>query len=308
MKHLKFILLIIIIINIFGTISYSQEIKATVFVNTQKLAFEALPSVSTMAQDIQNYINSQKFTEIKWEGEPINVDITIVLSGGTRNIYSAEMIVVSRRKLDAPKGSDGGESVTMKIRESTWTFEYNMGANFTFNLLRYDPVVSMIDFYMLLAIGMDQDSYGELDGTIPFERAKQIVQLAASKDVDGFKSYSQPGEFTKFNLITDLTDMRYYDFRKIIFSYYVDGMDKLAADREKALTELEDVIARLASFKKNKMVGPSVFLQLFFDTKGQEIATLFNGYANKDVFKNLMFLDPSSSMIYQDSRDGKYGR
>lgn len=303
--------ILIILISIFIGISinsvYSQEIKSNVVVNTEKLPFEALTYVSSMASDIQNYINSQKFTDAAWEGEQIPVDITIVLSGGAKNVFSARMIVVSKRRLDGIKGSEP-QSVALKIKEEAWTFEYNMGANFTYNTLRYDNVVSMIDFYMLMVIGFDMDTYGELDGSNAFDKAKSIFSLAASQNIDGFKTYAQPGEFTKYNLISELNDMRYQDFRKIIFSYYVDGLDKMYSDRESALKNLESIVARMANYKQNKLVGPSVFMQLFFDTKGQELAFIFNGYPTKEVFKNLMFLDPSNTMLYQDASYGKLNK
>lgn len=284
---------------------YAQEIKANVVVNTDLLSIEAKQYVSTLKDDIERYINNQKFLNREWEGEPIPVDINIYLTGGTNYHFTARMVVVSRRYLDNPQGDLSGQIPALKTTETSWSFEYSYGATLTFNPLRFDPFVSIIDYYMFLVIGFDLDSYEELGGTFAFEQAKNLVQLGATMNIEGFQTYSEPGALTKYNLVRELTDPRYYQFRKIVFSYFVDGFDKIAFEKESALKNLENVIFEMAKFKQDKIVEASVLLQLFFDTHSQTIATLFNGYPNKEVFKALMYLDPGHSMVYQDAMDGK---
>jgi hypothetical protein len=47
-------------------------------------------------------------------------------------------------------------------------------------------------------------------------------------------------------------------------------------------------------------------MQLFFDTKAPELANIFNEYQSKyTVYKNLIYLDPGNTMLYEDTRDGK---
>ena len=101
--------------------------------------------------------------------------------------------------------------------------------------------------------------------------------------------------------------MRYEEFRRLLFAYYVDGLDLMASDRRQALKNLKDIIYELALFKKDKLVESSVLMQLFFDSKAQEIATIFNGHEDEDVFVNLKYVDPSNSTLYDDAKDGKLG-
>ena len=302
---MKRAILIVIMLILAFSISRTQEISANVVVNTEQLSTESLYHVATMADDIKNYINNQKFLETDWEGEPIQVEMTIVLSGGTNNRFAGKLYVVAKRAVEGPD-EQGGQSVSLRILEQNWVFEYSRGANFTYNTLRFDPFVSMIDFYMLLVIGYDLDTYGELDGTPAFDKAKTIFSNGATANVNGFKTYSSPGELTKYNIVSELTDLRYEDFRKAIFSYYVDGLDNMFKSKETGLEKLAAAIALIADFKKNKLTGGSAILQLFFDTKYRELATIFNGYKDISVFKNLIELDPANTMIYQDSREGKY--
>lgn len=284
---------------------YSQEIKANVTVNTELLSIEAKQYVSTLKNDLENYINNQKFTEEEWEGEPIPVDINIYFTSGGNNRYSAKMVIVSRRYVDNPNNDLQMTIPTLMITETNWKFEYSFGANLTYNPTRFDYFTSVIDFYMLLVIGFDKDTYEELGGNPIFEKARNILLLGASQQAEGFETYVEPGSFTKYNIISELINPRYYPLRRLFFSFYVDGIDKLAFNKNEGIKNILRVIEEMAKFKQEKLVEASILIQLFFDTHSKTLATLFSGYQDKELFKNLMYLDPKNSMLYQDSMDGK---
>lgn len=283
----------------------SQEIISNVSVNSEFVPFEEKQYISTLETDLENYINNQKFLETEWEGKPISVDINIVLNSIGNHRFSARIAFVTRRDLDLPNSGESLQIPMLRIVETNWTFEYNLGANLTYNLLRFDRICSMIDFYILLAIGFDLDSYGELGGSDVFEKAKSIVQLGASLNIEGFQTYSEPGEFTKYNLIRELTDPRFFELRRIFFTYFSDGFDSLAFNREEGLKNIIHSLKLMYEFKKNKLVESSILLQTFFNSQSQTLATLFNGYPDTEIFDILMYLDPSNGMLYRDSKEGK---
>ncbi|MFA6570495.1 MAG: DUF4835 family protein [Bacteroidota bacterium] len=291
---------LLIIFIIFSPKIFSQEIEATVYVNVEQLPQEARTYVSSMQGDLTNYLNNQKFTNIDWKGKKIPVDVTIYLSGGSKGFYSAKLLIISRRYLDVE-----GQSVTLKMFDEKWSFEYGLGANLTFNPNVFNAFTSLINYYMMLAIGFDLDTYGELDGSPAFDLAKNIIQLGASYGAEGYSTYTKTGEFTRYNLVSELTDPRYYLFRKLLFSYYVDGLDLIANDKDKGIAGVENVMLDMAAFKKDKMTGPSVLLQLFFDSKVTELSTLFNGYPKKEIFQALRYLDPTNSSAWNDAEEGK---
>jgi len=249
-----------------------------------------------MEQDLENYINSTKYTDIDWQGSNIPVDISIVLSGGYNNRYQARIFIASNRYL---YGQDEGKSVVMRIGDDQWSFEYARGAFFNYDLNRYNEFSSLIDFYMLIVIGVDLDTYETLGGNPAYNKARRLAGVAAAKDVPGFNTYVQPGEFTKFSLISELTDLRYEDLRILFFEYYVDGLDMMSENKEKGLENLRNIIANMVYFKKEKMVGPSVLLQAFTDSKARELGATFEGYTDPTVFDDLKYLAPSSTTIFE---------
>lgn len=305
MKKNLFLFLIAIICGLtFANKSVAQEIVANVTVSLEQLDFEARTNVATMERDIKEYLNKQSFTETEWKGPRIPVDVSIYLTGGAQNVYSARLIIVSRRLLDGPQ-EQANESMTLRVMDNKWSFEYMNGANFSYNPLRYNEVTSILDFYMLVIIGLDIDSYSELAGSPIFEKAKMIVQYGASAGADGWKLFSEAGELSKFNLISELTNPRYEDFRRLALDYYFDGMDKLAFSPDSAKLALVDIIESMADFKEKKLSGPSTLLQIYFDTKAQEIANLFNGYKNDRLYRNLKYIDPTHTALYDDAQSGK---
>jgi hypothetical protein len=305
MKIKSFLTIIVVLIITSLVYCRSQEIKATVTVNMEQLSVDARNYVSTMKSDIERYINNQQFTETEWKGDKIPVDITIYLSGGTSYNYSARFYFASRRILDAPTNVTPSESIALRMIENNWSFTYGMGVSLTFNPLRFDPLSSLIDFYMLLIIGYDLDSYSELGGNAAFSRAKNLVQMGAMVGAAGWELFSHPGDITKFNLISEITDMRYEEFRRTIVYYYLDGLDRMAFKPDSAKLSLESTVERMADFKQNKLSGPSVLMQVFFDTKAPELASIFNGWENKRVFRNLKYLDVGNSTLYDDAQNGK---
>jgi hypothetical protein len=149
------------------------------------------------------------------------------------------------------------------------------------------------------------DTYEELAGTPMYEVARQLCLLGASNNGPGYKTNSQPGEFTRYNLVTEMVDLRFEDFRRLLFDFFYDGLELMITNKEDGLNNLVDIISDMADYKNDKLVGPSVFLQAFFDAKAKEIAAVLKGYKNEQVFKDLMFLDPSNSTLYQEAQNAE---
>lgn len=303
MKNIFYMIILLILTFNLRTKIFAQEIDANVSVNMEQIPQEYRVSVNTIANDIERYVDSQRFTNIDWEGPKIPVEISIALTGGSRNKYSAQVFIASKRHI---ADTDGGQSVALRLLDKTWSFEYNMGANFSYSPQRYDPFTTLLDFYMLVVIGFDLDTYNELDGTSVYEQAKLIATMASSYNAEGWQTISKPGEFTRFNFVNELTNFRYEELRKLIASYYNDGLDMMSKNRDQALENLAYIIQEMADFKRNKIVEQSIIIQAFFEAKSFELAEAFKGYKKyPGVFKDLIYLDPSNTSIYQDAAEGK---
>ncbi len=284
------------------TTGYSQELQPNVSVNMDMLPVEQRIDIQTMQQDVTTYLANQRFTGKDWRAPRIPVDISITLTGQSGKRYSAILTVMSRRLLDGPERA---KSILFRTLDKQWQFSYAPNSSISFQSLRFDEFSTLIDFYMAIVIGMDMDTYGELDGTQMFSLAKDLCRLGASNGAAGYQNVAEPGEPSRIALATELTDLRYEEFRKLVFAYHVDAMDSLSVNRANGLMQLENVISQMADFKRKKVTSRSILMQAFFDAKYQELADLFRGYDKDAIFKNLMFLDVSNTTVYEQSRDGK---
>ncbi len=278
---------------------FSQEIRANVSVNMDQIPFDSRQYVTSLKYDLENYINNQKFTDIEWDGPRIPVEISIYLTGANKTYFSAQLIVISKRIIRGT--NEEGQSVAMKFLDKNWSFEYQSGAMLSYNPTRFNEFTSLIDFYMLLVIAHDLDTYGELDGTKYYDQAKQIIQMAASQNKSGYSINYQPGELTRYSIVSEFSDPRYEPFRKAIFSYYVDGLDLMAENPTQAKQNIIEAIEDMADFKKNKLTSASNFILLFFDAKAPEIAQIFRGESNSKIWDSVLYLDPTNTMLYQEA-------
>lgn len=282
--------------------SSAQEIRATVTVNFDQLPIDKREEIATMKDDLENYLNNTRYTNREWEGGRIPVDITVYIMGRSGDTYQARLFIVAKRVLDGP---DAPQSVTWRLYDDQWQFPYSRNAVFSYQTLRFDPLATLLDFYMHLVIGMDLDTYAELDGTRQYQAARDIWQLGTSAGAPGYTMISEPGDFTRYNLVTELNDLSYEALRRQIFAYYVDGMDKMASDPQSGLQAIDNVLSDMVRFK-NSLGRRSVFMQAFFDAKHQELADLFADYPGKEeVFRKLMYLDPPHTDAYETAMYGR---
>lgn len=285
-----------------ATALFAQELQVTVTVNYDQLPIDKRDDIATMKEDVESYLNNTQYTGKEWEGGRIPVDVTIYILGKTGNVYQARLFVIAKRVLDGP---DAPQSVTWRLYDDKWQFSYARNSVFTYQTLRFDPFSSLLDFYMHLVVGMDADTYGELDGNSQFAKARELWQLGSSSGGLGYEMASEPGNFTRYNLVTELNDLAFAPFRKAIFAYFVDGMDRMATEREQGLQALEGILTDMMRFKDN-LGRRSILMQAFFDAKHQELADLFRNYSGKrEVFTKLRYLDPSHTNAYEEAEEGR---
>lgn len=280
----------------------AQELQATVTVNYDQLPIDKRDDIATMKEDVESYLNNMQYTGKEWEGGRIPVDITIYILGKTGDMYQARLFIIAKRVLDGP---DAAQSVTWRLYDDKWQFPYARNSVFTYQTLRFDPFSSLLDFYMHLVVGMDADTYGELDGNRQYSKARELWQLGSSSGGLGYDMVSEPGSFTRYNLVTELNDLAFAPFRKSVFAYFVDAMDRMATEREQGLQALDGVLADMVRFKDN--IGRrSILMQAFFDAKHQELADLFGNYSGKrEAFAKLRYLDPSHTNAYEAAEEGR---
>jgi len=296
-----FLLLFIVSATVQNVTLCAQELQATVNVNMQTLTQDQRQDMMSMARDVENYLNNNRYLNRDWEGEKIPVDVTIYVNSRNGNRVSGRLSVVSKRLVNNVVGTGSG---LLRVFDQDWSFEWSFSPTLVYQPLRYDAFTSVLDFYMLVAIGLDMDTYDDLAGTEAFKVAQQIAQSGNAQGVSQFSTVYQPGQLTRMSLITELMDMRFQPFRRLIYDYH-DAMDTYDTDKLKGLADIELVIRDISEYKKNKLSAHSVLLQVFFDAKSMEIAGMFKGVKSPGLWADLRFLDPGNTQLYEAAQQGR---
>ena len=97
-------------------------------------------------------------------------------SAGADVSYSAQIVVVSQR----PVYQSTRNSALLTLNDAEWSFNYEVGQSMYANLDAFDPLTSLLDFYALIIVGFDMDTWEEFGGTPYFSKAFDIVNLAGN--------------------------------------------------------------------------------------------------------------------------------
>ena len=265
--------------------------------------FEQISSVQDRLQnferDIENYINSQKWSTEDLDGEKIKCTMNIFFTGATdANTYQAQVFIGSSRPIFVGKYPSNRMTAMVGIFDDNWEFTYVNGQPLYRNESQYDPLTDFLDFYMYVILGYDYDSYEQMSGTEYFRKAFSICNTAPS----GAKGWDRGtgSTYSKYNLLEEILNPSNRTFREGFYIYHFRGLDLLATRPEKGY---ENMIVLLQTIQKLKSTtNPRALLfKTFFDTKYGELAEVFKGYKDKSVFSLLAQIDQAHLSTYEEA-------
>lgn len=278
----------------YGTIAPAQELDCTVSVNYSQLTGSDFTYLDDLEQRIRDYLNTQTWTQDRFlDQERIQCSWQILLQD-VRGVseFQARLVVATTRPIYGTAQS----TPVMRINDESWNFEYRRGSPLVFDLDRIEPLTSVIDFYALLILGFDYDTFSPLGGTPHFERARRIADRAQSNGMAGWTSLG--GEQSRTRLINELLDPRFRPVREAAFQYHLEGLDRFIEETASARQTVLDVLRTIQDVAQD--AAQAYVIDLFFSAKYQELTALFTDAAlSSQAFNVLSTVDPSHSSTYQ---------
>ena len=285
---------LILILSLFPIVLFGQELDATVTVNYEQLETSAKEKLENFADDVREYLNSNRFTDQDYQDKiKCSFNIFFVSSSGETK-YSAQVVITSQR----PIYNSQKNSLMFRVQDSKWDFNYEKGQTLYFNQTDFDPLTSFLDYYAYVIIGVDADSYQKLGGTDYFNKALDITVLGGNSSYK--KGWVLDGSnYNRRALVLNLTDASYQKFREDFFDYHYNGIDIYAENKTVAQKNIVKLISDLAAVR-DKLDARSVLLKVFFDAKNKEIVDYLMDYPDKaTVFEMLKKIDPSHLSTYE---------
>jgi len=287
---MKTVFLILVLISPY---LYSQELNCNVIVNFQNVPVKNRELLVDFKNVVENYMNTTRFTDLNWDGDKIDCSANIFFtSAGSDVSYSAQIVVVSQR----PVYQSTRNSALLTVNDAEWSFNYEVGQSMYANLDAFDPLTSLLDFYALIIIGFDMDTWEEFGGTPYFNKAFDIVNLAStSSNKTGWPPSNKV--YSRWGLVSDAVNEKYAAFRSAIFDYHY-GIDIFVQNKEVGQTKIVELIDVLYDLNQRLGITKSVLIQTFFNAKFGEITDHLKDYPDKTVFTKLKKVDPSHAGRY----------
>ncbi|MEO8664269.1 MAG: DUF4835 family protein [Ignavibacteria bacterium] len=295
------IFLIILITHLNKSYSQQQDLNVEVKVTMDQIPPAAQEKLVNFKQKVEDYLNKNKYHDEKIT--PIQVQMEFNFTGLdlVSSTYQAKLFIASKREVYDPfKPQAEKYSVAFRFLDERCEFYYNENLPFIKNDYRFDSFLSLLDYYAYMIVGYDEDSYW------PDKRGNKFFQKAldiCNKVTGSAKGWNETGGGSKpsrLQLVQEILDIRFEGFRKSYFEYMWTGMDSLTINKDHAFKNILDAIESISNIKKKEV--KSFNIDIFFDSKANEIAETFIDYGNRSVYDKLIDFDRSHQSIYEEAR------
>ena len=273
----------------------AQELNCQVTVNFESLPVTNRELLRDFASVVEGYVNTTRYTTDDYATKiDCSMSIFFVSAAGDFD-YSAQIVVTSTR----PVYRSDRNSPMLAINDPQWQFQYQPGQSLYANQTTFDPLTSFLDFYALLIIGMDNDTFKSFGGNQAFQQAQFIANLAAtSKGNAGWPPSNSV--YNRQGLINDIFKDQYSAFRGGIFDYHY-GIDIYSQNKQLGQQKIVQLIDILWDFYQKKGSITSVYIRTFFDAKYGEIVDHLKLYPDTEIFSKLKKIDPPHTSKYDEA-------
>lgn len=283
-----------------GLYSQPLDLNVEVIVDMSQLPPAIQSKLTKFKQQTEEYLNKNKYHDEKIT--PIKVQMQFSFTG-VDNInlnYNAHVFIASQREVYNPfKNGPDKYSITFRFLDERCEFHYNENMPFIRNDNRFDSYLSLLDYYAYMIVGYDEDSYYPKGGNKYFQKALDICNKLTT-NIKGWNETGGGSKPSRLQLVQEIMDVRFDKFRIAYFEYMWTGLDSLSINKTNAYKNILSALQSISEVKKKEV--KSYNIDIFFDSKAQEIADTFIDYGNRSVYDKLIGFDRSHQSIYDETR------
>lgn len=262
---------IVLLFFIFGMRSGAQELNCVVKINSSEIGVSNKQVFVTMQNAIFEYLNNTKWTNIPYqENEKINCSLTInIIDNPSTNQYKGSLqLQVSRPVYNATYTTS-----VLNFNDNDVNFSYEEYQPLVYNENSFDSnLVSILTFYAYTILGFEADTFGYKGGEEFHKLAENVVIVAQQGGAKGWKKID--GNNTRYQLNENLLAPVYEQYRKTLYAYHLQGLDRLVDDKKGGKENIAQSIIDLQKLYNDR---PNTFLiRVFMDTKSDEIVDVFS--------------------------------
>ena len=263
--------LIVILFLSASLFSFSQELNCEIVVNAQQTGNENLPVFKTLEKQLKEFINNTKWTnKVFTPQERINSSMVINVTAYNNDSFIASLQIQSSR----PVFNSSYVTPVYNYNDGDFAFRYVEFQDLIFNKNQFvSNLVSVLAFHVYMILGIDADTFALKGGEEYYKQAEIILNYSQQENFKGWNLAD--GRQTRYILITNTLSPTYKEYRNVLYSYHLEGLDVMNENPKIA----KEIIAR--SFDQLKELNTrrpnSFLLRTFFDAKSDEIEQIFSG-------------------------------
>ncbi len=277
----------------------SQELKINVQVNAPRLQTVDPKVFETMERDITEFLNNTKWTEDEYEDfekieGSVNISITEEFSP---TAFKVDFLVQGIR----PVFNSNYKTQIFNYVDKGIALSYRENQPIQNNYNNYtDPLSSLLTYYAYLIIGYDYDTFSPFGGDPYFKIAESIVDNVPSSSASntGWDPTIRDN-LSRHNLVEDLLKPRVRPLRQAMYEYHLKSLDNMTEDASRSRAIMMSAIT--AVDQVNRSLLNSGVVQLFCDTKKDEVIEIFKGASRGDqqkIYDIMVKLDPARASEY----------
>jgi hypothetical protein len=260
-----------------SSFSFAQVLDCKISVNADLVDQTNSQIFETLERELNEFINSTSWVDIRTEDyNKINCTMLITVENYNNNEFQTNLQIQSSRPVF------GSTYVTplLNRKDDDFNFTYQ-----EFESLNFNPnyantsLVSLLSYYVYIVLGIDADSFSLFGGDSYYEQARKIVDLSQTNRYSGWKQSEK--KTNRYWLIDQLSTNPFSLFRQVIYDYHLNGLDMMVTQPEIGKQTISKSIADLKSLSDSR--PNSLVLQLFFDTKSDEVVQIFTGGPSFDT-------------------------
>ncbi len=286
----------LLLISVFG-FSFGQELQCVVDIQSPSQGSDK-QIYDQMKDAITKYVNLRKWTELKYEpSERIKCRMLFIINGRPAIDQFTGTLQV---QLIRPVYNSNYESVVLNIRDQNIGFTFTAFTPLEFSENNYiSELTSILNFYSYMLVGFDMETF-ELRGGVPyFQKAQNIVNLAASNGGKGWRNYD--GTQNRYWLVNDVLDNSLAKVHNVLYVYHRQGLDQM----EKNITlARKTIVQALRDLQVVNQRYPAKYItRAFITAKSPEILQIFEKaeiQEKRDLVPIMEKLDPAHTDDYQN--------
>lgn len=253
-----------------ATTASAQELKCNVEVNSQKIEGSSKSVFESLQTAITDYMNETRFSNLVFSPtERIDCRLYLTVSEYANDRIKGDLqIQVSR-----PVYNSSYTTTLFNFKDNKVEFDYREGDPLIYNESTVDNnLTAILNFYALMFLGIDSDSFAPNGGQAFFDRAATVLQQAQTLGEVGWR----PFEDTKNRaaVLAVYTDNNTSGIRRLTYDYHRRGLDEMATSPDKGRGVITTSLAELE--KVFKAAPMSVSLSQFRDAKLDELVNIYS--------------------------------